>query len=170
MLACWCPLSLMARSLLPILFGTVWPDRGCPCCTDNWHGPALFTAHRPVRCPGTHHSCGDPGRHDRHHRWLLYGARIYRRFKRLSFAVDQWGQGNFTVLAKDLSGDELGQLTHRLNRMAEQFQALLHAYQQVGMLEERNILSKLHLLDRTQAAVLAWQQGLVKGKPDSGQW
>jgi NarL family two-component system response regulator LiaR len=33
-----------------------------------------------------------------------------------------------------------------------------------------NILSKLHLLDRTQAAVLAWQQGLVsKGKPNSGQ-
>jgi NarL family two-component system response regulator LiaR len=33
-----------------------------------------------------------------------------------------------------------------------------------------NILSKLHLLDRTQAAVLAWQQGLMsKGKPNSGQ-
>jgi two-component system, NarL family, response regulator LiaR len=33
-----------------------------------------------------------------------------------------------------------------------------------------NILSKLHLLDRTQAAVLAWQQGLVsKGKRNSGQ-
>jgi two-component system, NarL family, response regulator LiaR len=29
-----------------------------------------------------------------------------------------------------------------------------------------NILSKLHLLDRTQAAVLAWRQGLVnEGKP-----
>lgn len=26
-----------------------------------------------------------------------------------------------------------------------------------------NILSKLHILDRTQAAVLAWQQGLVRG-------
>ena len=25
-----------------------------------------------------------------------------------------------------------------------------------------NILSKLHLLDRTQAAVLAWQQGLMR--------
>ncbi|HET8845162.1 MAG TPA: response regulator transcription factor [Ktedonobacteraceae bacterium] len=31
-----------------------------------------------------------------------------------------------------------------------------------------NILSKLHLLDRTQAAVLAWQQGVVSnGKPSS---
>ncbi len=32
-----------------------------------------------------------------------------------------------------------------------------------------NILSKLHLLDRTQAAVLAWQQGVMgKGRPPSG--
>lgn len=32
-----------------------------------------------------------------------------------------------------------------------------------------NILSKLHLLDRTQAAVLAWQQGLMhQGPPPSG--
>jgi two-component system, NarL family, response regulator LiaR len=31
-----------------------------------------------------------------------------------------------------------------------------------------NILSKLHLLDRTQAAVLAWQQGVMSnGKPNS---
>ena len=31
-----------------------------------------------------------------------------------------------------------------------------------------NILSKLHLLDRTQAAVLAWQRGLMRqSKPDS---
>jgi NarL family two-component system response regulator LiaR len=31
-----------------------------------------------------------------------------------------------------------------------------------------NILSKLHLLDRTQAAVLAWQQGLMgHGQPHS---
>ena len=33
-----------------------------------------------------------------------------------------------------------------------------------------NILSKLHLLDRTQAAVLAWQQGLVsRNTPQSSQ-
>ena len=29
-----------------------------------------------------------------------------------------------------------------------------------------NILSKLHMLDRTQAAVFAWQQGLVHRKPE----
>jgi NarL family two-component system response regulator LiaR len=27
-----------------------------------------------------------------------------------------------------------------------------------------NILSKLHMLDRTQAAVMAWQQGLMQRK------
>jgi NarL family two-component system response regulator LiaR len=29
-----------------------------------------------------------------------------------------------------------------------------------------NILSKLHLADRTQAAVFAWQQGIVKREPE----
>jgi NarL family two-component system response regulator LiaR len=33
-----------------------------------------------------------------------------------------------------------------------------------------NILSKLHLLDRTQAAVLAWQQGVVRNALPTSHW
>ena len=67
---------------------------------------------------------------------------FYRRIRRLSLTVDQWGQGIFTVLAKDASGDELGQLTRRLNRLAAQFQGLLHARQQLATLEERQRLAR----------------------------
>jgi signal transduction histidine kinase len=65
-----------------------------------------------------------------------------RRFQKLSGAVEQWGQGNFTALATDTSGDELGQLTRRLNLLAEQFQGLLSSQQQLATLEERNRLAR----------------------------
>jgi NarL family two-component system sensor histidine kinase LiaS len=65
-----------------------------------------------------------------------------RRFQRLSGAVEQWGQGNFTLRAIDASGDELGQLTRRLNLLAEQFQGLLSSQQQLATLEERHRLAR----------------------------
>ncbi len=65
-----------------------------------------------------------------------------RRFKHLSVTVDQWGQGNFAISTKDTSGDELGQLVRHLNRMAQQFQTLLHARQQLATLEERHRLAR----------------------------
>jgi two-component system, NarL family, sensor histidine kinase LiaS len=65
-----------------------------------------------------------------------------QRFKRLSGTVEQWGKGNFTALAIDRSGDELGQLTRRLNLLAEQFQDLLASQQQLATLEERQRLAR----------------------------
>jgi signal transduction histidine kinase len=67
---------------------------------------------------------------------------FYRRFKRLSLTTEQWGRGNFSVMASDTSGDELGQLTSRLNQMAELIQTLLHKRQQYAMQEERNRLAR----------------------------
>ncbi|MGO8946352.1 MAG: ATP-binding protein [Ktedonobacterales bacterium] len=64
------------------------------------------------------------------------------RFQQLSGAVEQWGQGNFTLRATDASGDELGQLTRRLNLLAEQFQGLLSSQQQLATLEERHRLAR----------------------------
>jgi signal transduction histidine kinase len=99
---------------------------------------------------------------------------FYRRFKRLSFAVDQWGQGNFTVLASDASGDELGQLTRRLNRMAEQFQAMLHTHQKLAMLEERNRLARdLHDSVKQQVFAISMlvnsAKGMLRSDIDSAQ-
>ena len=65
-----------------------------------------------------------------------------RRFHQLSGAVEQWGQGNFTLRATDASGDELGQLTRRLNLLAEEFQGLLSSQQQLATLEERHRLAR----------------------------
>jgi NarL family two-component system sensor histidine kinase LiaS len=64
------------------------------------------------------------------------------RFQRLSFTVNEWGKGDFTTRAIDTSGDELGQLTRRLNLLAEQFQGLLSSQQQLATLEERQRLAR----------------------------
>jgi len=73
---------------------------------------------------------------------FLTARSFSHRFNRLSCAVEQWGQGNFTLRAADASGDELGQLTRRLNLLAEQFQALLSSQQQLATLEERQRLAR----------------------------
>lgn len=65
-----------------------------------------------------------------------------RRFHQLSWTVEQWGQGDFALRAADASGDELGQLTRRLNLLAEQFQVLLTSQQQLATLEERHRLAR----------------------------
>jgi NarL family two-component system sensor histidine kinase LiaS len=65
-----------------------------------------------------------------------------RRFARLSSAVDNWSRGDFTVFARDTIDDEIGQLSQRLDRMAEQLQNLLQTRQKFAMLEERNRLAR----------------------------
>jgi NarL family two-component system sensor histidine kinase LiaS len=78
------------------------------------------------------------------------------RLKRLSFAVEHWGQGDFTVLARDRSADELGEMTRRLNQLAAQFQALLRGRQQFASLAERNRLARdLHDSVKQQAFAIS---------------
>lgn len=73
----------------------------------------------------------------------FFTARSFlQRFKRLSVAVDQWSQGNFSLRAADHSDDELGQVIHQLNQMASQLQAMLQARQQIALLEERQRLAR----------------------------
>jgi NarL family two-component system sensor histidine kinase LiaS len=87
-----------------------------------------------------------------------------RRFKRLSSTVDQWSQGNFAVVAQDPSGDELGQLTRRLNHMTTQVQALVHSHQQLAMLEERNRLARdLHDSVKQQIFAISMLLNSAKG-------
>lgn len=87
-----------------------------------------------------------------------------RRFRSLSFTVEQWGQGNFMMPAQDASGDELGQLARRLNRMAEQFQALLHSRQKLATLEERQRLARdLHDSVKQQVFAISMLVNSAKG-------
>ncbi len=86
-----------------------------------------------------------------------------RRFQKLSSAADHWSQGNFSVFAQDKSNDELGQLSHHLNRMAEQLQNLLQTRQKLAILEERNRLARdLHDSVKQHIFVVALQVGTAK--------
>ena len=88
---------------------------------------------------------------------------ITRRLKRLSFAADRWGHGDFTALAQDSSEDELGQVARQLNRMAEQLQNLLEARQKLATLEERNRLARdLHDSVKQQIFAVSMQIGATK--------
>lgn len=69
-------------------------------------------------------------------RWLT------RRLQILAAVTDAWGRGDFSVVIKDRSSDELGQLAVQLNSMAGQVQGLLHAREHLAVLEERHRLAR----------------------------
>lgn len=86
-----------------------------------------------------------------------------KRFNRLSSGVDNWSQGDFSTFVKDASGDEVGQLARRLNRMAEQLQNLLQTRQRLTSLEERNRLARdLHDSVKQHIFIAALQVGAAK--------
>ncbi len=85
---------------------------------------------------------------------------LNRRLRALAGAADAWSDGNFDVLVTDDSGDELGQVTHRLNQMAVQLQTLLHTRQELATLDERNRLARdLHDAVKQQVFATAMQVG-----------
>jgi NarL family two-component system sensor histidine kinase LiaS len=73
---------------------------------------------------------------------FLTARGLSRRLRRLARAADAWSQGDFSAGVQDRSGDELGQLGRRLNRMAEQLQNLLQTRQELATLEERNRMAR----------------------------
>lgn len=101
----------------------------------------------------------------------FYTARtITRRFTTLAEAADNWSQGNFSSFVQDTSPDELGQLSQKLNRMAEQLQNLLQTRQKLAILEERNRLARdLHDSVKQHMFVIALQIGTARMRLDSGQ-
>ena len=92
----------------------------------------------------------------------LYGFLAARqpveRLNRLAEASRAWSQGDFTRLVDDSASDELGQLTHRLNKMAQQLDQLLETRRELAVLEERNRLARdLHDSVKQQAFAAAAQ-------------
>lgn len=67
---------------------------------------------------------------------------LVRRLGTLADATEAWGRGDFTPTVQDMSADEIGQLTRRLNLMAEEIQNLLQARQELATLEERSRLAR----------------------------
>ncbi|HZU70642.1 MAG TPA: sensor histidine kinase [Ktedonobacteraceae bacterium] len=88
---------------------------------------------------------------------------ITRRFNTLAVAADNWSQGDFSTFVQDDSRDELGQLSRKLNRMAEQLQNLLQTRQKLAIVEERNRLARdLHDSVKQHIFVIALQVGTAK--------
>jgi NarL family two-component system sensor histidine kinase LiaS len=88
---------------------------------------------------------------------------LSRRLHTVSEAADSWSRGDFSVFIQDRSQDELGQLSKRLNLMAEQLQNLLQARLELASLEERNRLARdLHDSVKQQVFATAMQVGAAR--------
>ncbi len=86
-----------------------------------------------------------------------------QRLNRLAEASISWSQGDFTINVDDFAQDELGQLTHRLNNMAQQLDHLLETRRELAILEERNRLARdLHDAVKQQAFAAAAQVSGVR--------
>ena len=95
---------------------------------------------------------------------------ITRRLNALAAAADNWSQGSFSTFVQDPSPDELGQLSQKLNRMAEQLQNLLQSRQKLAILEERNRLARdLHDSVKQHIFVIALQVGTARLRLEHGQ-
>jgi NarL family two-component system sensor histidine kinase LiaS len=85
---------------------------------------------------------------------------MVKRLQRVSSASEAWSQGDFSEFIEDSAGDEISQLAHRLNRMAEQLQSLLTQRQAMAISEERNRLARdLHDSAKQQALAASFQLG-----------
>ncbi|GCF06997.1 sensor histidine kinase [Dictyobacter arantiisoli] len=94
----------------------------------------------------------------------FFTARSFtRRFTRLTLAADHWSRGDFSLLVRDASQDEVGQLARRMDRMAEQLQHLMQTRQQLATAEERNRLARdLHDSVKQQIFSVAMQLGSLR--------
>jgi NarL family two-component system sensor histidine kinase LiaS len=99
---------------------------------------------------------------------FLLARGLTRRLRGLARAADAWSEGNFQILIKDTSGDELGRLARHLNHTAIQLQNLLQTRQELAGLEERNRLARdLHDSVKQQVFATAMQIGAARVLFDS---
>ncbi|HEY9087933.1 MAG TPA: histidine kinase, partial [Anaerolineaceae bacterium] len=94
--------------------------------------------------------------------WLVSRG-LNKRLVNLSTAAQSWSQGNFAVQPRDKSGDEIGELTRSLNRMAEQLQTHIHTRDELARVEERNRLARdLHDTVKQQTYAARMQLSAAK--------
>jgi NarL family two-component system sensor histidine kinase LiaS len=81
-----------------------------------------------------------------------------RRLGRLARAAQAWSRGDFSVVVKDRSKDEIGQLSRELNAMAAQLENLLQARGELATLEARNRFARdLHDSVKQQVFATSFQ-------------
>jgi NarL family two-component system sensor histidine kinase LiaS len=103
---------------------------------------------------------------------VIFGALVARgltrRIGRINQTAGQWSQGQFGEQVTDPGDDEVGQLSRRLNQMAEQIQALLVSRQSLAAIEERNRIARdLHDSAKQLAFALSAQLGAARTLQES---
>ncbi len=94
--------------------------------------------------------------------WLVSRG-LRKRLGNLSAAAQAWSAGDFTVNPSDKSGDEIGELTRALNRMAEQLRTHIHTRDALARVEERNRLARdLHDTVKQQTYAARMQLSAAK--------
>jgi NarL family two-component system sensor histidine kinase LiaS len=99
---------------------------------------------------------------------------MVKRMQRVSQVTDAWSQGDFTDFIDDPVGDEISQLSLRLNNMAEQLQQFLKKRQEIAVSEERNRLARdLHDSAKQEALAASFHLGtaltLFERDPESAK-
>jgi len=99
---------------------------------------------------------------------------MVRRLERVSRVTDAWSQGDFSEFIEDTAGDEISQLTARLNHMAERLQQFLRKTQEMAVSEERNRLARdLHDSAKQEALAASFHLGtaltLFERDPESAK-
>jgi len=94
----------------------------------------------------------------------IFGALTARgmalRLGRVSQVTDAWSQGDFSGFIEDPVGDEISQMTERLNHMAKQLQQFLKRSQEMAVSEERNRLARdLHDSAKQEALAASFHLG-----------
>ncbi|MFC6227636.1 histidine kinase [Paenibacillus allorhizosphaerae] len=99
---------------------------------------------------------------------IVTSRSLVRRIQKILTSANRWSQGDFTTFINDPSGDELGQLVHRLNQMAEQLKQLLRTRHDLATMEERNRLAR-ELHDSIKQQMFALSIWVNTGKSLIGQ-
>jgi NarL family two-component system sensor histidine kinase LiaS len=85
---------------------------------------------------------------------------MVQRFGRVSQVTDSWSQGDFSRFIDDSVGDEISQMTERLNHMAKQLQQFLKRSRAMAVSEERNRLARdLHDSAKQEALAASFHLG-----------
>ncbi len=100
--------------------------------------------------------------------FLFFNRWVSGRLNRIAAAADAWRHGEFNVSIDDRAADELGLLSHRLDRMANDLRELVHARAEVAMLNERARLARdLHDTVKQKAFALSLQIATARARtPD----
>ncbi len=104
----------------------------------------------------------------------VIARQLTKRLENISTAAEAWGRGDFTAVAEDKSADEVGELSRRLNRMAEELREVVALRQNLAASEERNRLARdLHDTVKQRAFALSMQiaatQALIEHDPTAAQ-